>query len=77
MGAVTVPQSIKPLGRSYLEGQRHVGKTWLYRILLLGIYLEKSGTKIQPKEEVFGTDMPRPYRGHSRGYPGPQLRSGR
>ena len=33
-------------------------------------------TKNQPKEEVFGTDIPRTSRGHSRGYPGPKLRSG-
>ena len=33
-------------------------------------------TKIQPKEEVFGTDIPRTSGGHSRGYPGPKLRSG-
>ena len=37
----------------------------------------KSRTKNQPKEEVFGTDIPRTSRGHSRGYPGPKLRSGR
>ena len=30
----------------------------------------------QPKEEVFGTDIPRTSRGHLRGYPGPKLRSG-
>ena len=36
-----------------------------------------SRTKNQPKEEVFGTDIPRTSRGHSRGYPGPKLRSGR
>ena len=35
-----------------------------------------SRTKNQPKEEVFGTDIPRTTRGHSRGYPGPKLRSG-
>ena len=35
-----------------------------------------SRTKIQPKEEVFGTDIPRTW-GHSRGYPGQKLRSGR
>ena len=35
-----------------------------------------SRTKIQPKEEVFGTDIPRTSGGHSRGYPGPKLRSG-
>ena len=39
--------------------------------------LEKSRTKKQPKEEVFGTDIPRTSGGHSRGYPGPKLRSGR
>ena len=36
-----------------------------------------SGTKNQPKEEVFGTDIPRTSGGHSRGYPDPKLRSGR
>ena len=36
-----------------------------------------SRTKNQPKEEVFGTDIPRTSGGHSRGYPGPKLRSGR
>ena len=35
-----------------------------------------SRTKSQPKEEVFGTDIPRTSGGHSRGYPGPKLRSG-
>ena len=29
------------------------------------------------QEEVFGTDIPRTSGGHSRGYPGPKLRSGR
>ena len=38
---------------------------------------EKSRTKNQPKEEVFGTDIPRTSGGHSHGYPGPKLRSGR
>ena len=36
-----------------------------------------SRTKNQPKEEVLGTDIPRTYGGHSRGHPGPKLRSGR
>ena len=36
-----------------------------------------SRTKNQPKEEVFGTDIPRTSGGHSRGYPGQELRSGR
>ena len=36
-----------------------------------------SRTKNQPKEEVFGTDIPRTSGGHSRGYPGQKLRSGR
>ena len=36
----------------------------------------KPGTKNQPKEEVFGMDIPRTSGGHSRGYPGPKLRSG-
>ena len=35
-----------------------------------------SGTKNQPKEEAFGTDIPRTSGGHSRGYPGPNLQSG-
>ena len=35
-----------------------------------------SGTENQPKEEVFGTDIPRTSGGHSRGYPDPELRSG-
>ena len=35
-----------------------------------------SRAKNQPKEEVLGTD-PRTSGGHSRGYPGPKLRSGR
>ena len=39
--------------------------------------LGKSRTKNQPKEEVFGTDIPRTSGGHSRGYPDPKLRSGR
>ena len=34
-----------------------------------------SGPKKQPKEEVSGTDTPRTSGGHSRGYPGPKLRS--
>ena len=33
--------------------------------------------KISPQEEDFGTDIPRTSGGHSRGYPGPKLRSGR
>ena len=37
----------------------------------------KSRTKNQPKEEVLGTHIPRTSGGHSRGYPGPKLRSGR
>ena len=36
-----------------------------------------SRTKNQPKEEVFWADIPRTSGGHSRGYPGPKLRSGR
>ena len=36
-----------------------------------------SRTKNQPKEEVFRTDIPRTSGGHSRGYPGPKLRSRR
>ena len=36
-----------------------------------------SRTKNQPKEEVFRTDIPRTSGGHSRGHPGPKLRSGR
>ena len=36
-----------------------------------------SRAKNQPKEEVFGTDVPRTSGGHSRGCPGPKLRSGR
>ena len=36
-----------------------------------------SQKKNQPKEEVFGTDIPRTSGGHSRGYPGQKLRSGR
>ena len=36
----------------------------------------RSRTKNQPKEEVFGTDVPRTSGGHSPGYPGPKLRSG-
>ena len=40
-------------------------------------FLQKlSRTKTQPKEEVFGTDILRTSGGHSRGYPGPKLRSG-
>ena len=35
-----------------------------------------SRTKNQPKEEVFGTEIPRTSKGHSRGHPGPKLRSG-
>ena len=38
--------------------------------------IDHSGTKFQPKEEVFGTDIPRTSGGHSRGYPDPELRSG-
>ena len=37
---------------------------------------QKSGTKSQPKEEVFGTDIPRTSGARSRGCPGPKLRSG-
>ena len=36
----------------------------------------RSGTRKQPKEEVFGPDIPRTSRGHSRGCPGSTLRSG-
>ena len=43
--------------------------------LLITSYLSR--TKNQPKEEVFGTDVPQTSGGHSRGYPGPKLRSGR
>ena len=35
-----------------------------------------SRTKNRPKEEVFGTDIPRTSGGHSRGYSGSKLRSG-
>ena len=35
-----------------------------------------SRTKNQPKEEVFGTDIPRTSGGHARSFPGPKLRSG-
>ena len=35
-----------------------------------------SGTKNQPKEEVFGPDIPWTSGGHSCGNPGPKLRSG-
>ena len=35
-----------------------------------------SRAKNQPKEAVFGTDIPRTSGGHSRGYPDPKLRSG-
>ena len=35
-----------------------------------------SRTKNQPKEEVFGPDIPWTSGGHSRGYPAPKLRSG-
>ena len=38
---------------------------------------QESRTKNQPKEEVFGTDIPRASGGHSRGYPDRKLRSGR
>ena len=38
---------------------------------------KNSRAKNQPNEEVFGTDIPRTSRGHSRGYPGPKLWSGR
>ena len=44
-------------------------KTWFGTLV--------SRTKNQPKEEVFGTDIPRTSGGHARGYPGPKLRSGR
>ena len=37
----------------------------------------RSRTTNQPKEEVFGTDIPRTSGGHSRGSPRPKLRSGR
>ena len=52
-----------------------------YRQLFLFVELiqeprKGSRTKNQPKEEVFGTDIPRTSGGHSRGYPGPKLRSG-
>ena len=40
------------------------------------VHVLYSRTKNQPKEEVFGTDIPRTSGGHSRGYPGPKLRSG-
>ena len=36
-----------------------------------------SRTENQPKEEVFGPDIPQTSGGHSRGYPSPKLRSGR
>ena len=38
---------------------------------------QNSRTKNQPKEEVLGTDIPQTSGGHSRGCPGPKLRSGR
>ena len=37
----------------------------------------RKSRKTPQKEEVFGTDVPRTSGGHSRGYPGPELRSGR
>ena len=39
-------------------------------------FAQNSRTKNQPKEEGFGTDIPRTSGGHSRGYPSPKLRSG-
>ena len=36
-----------------------------------------SRTKNPPREEVLGTDIPQTSGGHSHGYPGPRLRSGR
>ena len=38
------------------------------------IQSDRSRTKNQPKEEVFGPDVPRTSGDHSRGYPGPKLR---
>ena len=38
---------------------------------------ERFKSENQPKEEVFGTDIQLTSGGHSRGYPGPKLRSGR
>ena len=43
------------------------------KFLLRRLWLEVSRTKIQPKEEVFGTDISRTSGGHSRGYPSPKL----
>ena len=43
----------------------------------LGVFKQTSRTKNQPKDEVFGTDIPRTSGGHSCGYPDPKLRSGR
>ena len=46
---------------------------FVFIVLFLVLF---SRTKNQPKEEVLGTDIPRTSGGHSRGYPGPKLRSG-
>ena len=53
----------------------HRGKVLLLTVgvFLLTVLLR---TKNHPREEVFGTDTPRTSGGHSRGYPGPKLRSG-
>ena len=42
--------------------------------LILELGKRNRRTKNQPKEEVFGMDIPRISGGHSRGYPGPKLR---
>ena len=54
-------------------------KVYVFKVYVLFSYpkVMNSRTKNQPNEEVFGTDIPRTSGGHSRGYRGPKLRSGR
>ena len=72
----------------YRMEQGHKGKRCIQRYTLEDggnpgtkcgriVHHKVSRAKNQPKEEVFGTDIPRMSGGHSRGYPGPKLRSGR
>ena len=74
-----MPVKTKPVGRIFriLQFGPLEAKTRKTRIVSISFRTKNSRTKNQPKEEVFGTDIPRTSRGHSRGYPDPKLRSGR
>ena len=68
-----------PCGEGNCEAiERHldVPGQFLSRDIKMSRRAHWSGTENQPKEEVFGKDIPRTSGGHSRGYPDPKLRSG-